>query len=40
MNPSIDLSTSVEDEMDINLPAAINRIDLLWHEIGKWIRKT
>lgn len=28
-----------KDEMDANLPAAINRVDLLWHEIGKWIRK-
>lgn len=28
-----------KDEMDINLPAAINRIDLLWHEMGKLIRK-
>jgi len=25
--------------MDINLPAAINRVDLLWHEMGKLIRK-
>ncbi|MEW6376363.1 MAG: hypothetical protein AB1502_11330 [Thermodesulfobacteriota bacterium] len=28
-----------KDEMDMNLPAAINRIDLLWHEMGKLIRK-
>lgn len=28
-----------KDEMDANLPAAINRVDLLWHEIGKWIRR-
>lgn len=28
-----------KDEMDINLPAAINRVDLLWHEMGKLIRK-
>lgn len=27
------------DEMDGNLPAAINRVDLLWHEMGKLIRK-
>lgn len=27
------------DEMDSNLPAAINRVDLLWHEMGKLIRK-
>jgi hypothetical protein len=25
-------------EMDTNLPAAINRIDLLWHEMGKLLR--
>lgn len=28
-----------KDEMDINLPASINRVDLLWHEMGKLIRK-
>jgi small-conductance mechanosensitive channel len=28
-----------KDEMEINLPAAINRVDLLWHEMGKLIRK-
>ena len=28
-----------KDEMDINLPAAINRVDLLWHEMGKLIRR-
>src|SRR5574337_698475 len=28
-----------KDEMDTNLPAAINRVDLLWHEMGKLIRK-
>jgi hypothetical protein len=28
-----------KDEMDTNLAAAINRIDLLWHEMGKLIRK-
>ncbi len=27
-------------EIDTNLPAAINRIDLLWHEMGKLMRKT
>ncbi len=27
------------DEMDSNLPAAINRVDLLWHEMGKLIRQ-
>jgi len=29
-----------KDEMDTNLPAAINRVDLLWHEMGKLIRKS
>lgn len=27
-----------KDEMDSNLPAAIDRVDLLWHEMGKLIR--
>jgi vacuolar-type H+-ATPase subunit I/STV1 len=27
------------DEIDSNLPAAINRLDLLWHEMGKLIRQ-
>lgn len=27
-------------EMDGNLPAAVNRIDLIWHEIGKLLRKS
>jgi hypothetical protein len=27
------------DELDANLPAAINRVDLLWHEMGKLIRQ-
>ncbi|MBZ0158670.1 hypothetical protein [Candidatus Methylomirabilis sp.] len=27
------------DEMDSNLPAALNRVDLLWHEMGKLIRR-
>lgn len=27
------------DEMDSNLPAALNRVDLLWHGMGKLIRK-
>lgn len=26
-------------EIDTNLPAAINRIDLLWHEMGRLLRK-
>ncbi len=29
-----------QSEIDTNLPAAINRIDLLWHEMGKLMRKT
>lgn len=28
-----------QSEIDTNLPAAINRIDLLWHEMGKLLRK-
>ena len=28
-----------KEDMDANLPAAINRVDLLWHEMGKLIRK-
>ena len=27
-------------EIDSDLPAALNRIDLLWHEMGKLLRKT
>jgi len=27
-------------EIDTDLPAALNRIDLLWHEMGKLLRKT
>ena len=27
-----------QEEVDINLPAALDRIDLLWHEIGKLVR--
>lgn len=27
------------DEMNSNLPAAIDRVDLLWHEMGKLIRQ-
>jgi vacuolar-type H+-ATPase subunit I/STV1 len=27
------------DEIDSDLPAAINRVDLLWHEMGKLIRQ-
>ena len=37
-----ELQTSLKkakEEMDANLPAAINRVDLLWHEMGKLIRK-
>ncbi|MBM4140292.1 MAG: hypothetical protein FJ242_02190 [Nitrospira sp.] len=26
-------------DIDIDLPAAINRIDLLWHEMSKLLRK-
>ncbi|MEW6738597.1 MAG: hypothetical protein ACOYU2_09310 [Nitrospirota bacterium] len=29
-----------QSEIDVNLPAAINRIDLLWHEMSKLLRKT
>jgi len=26
-------------ELDTDLPATINRIDLLWHEMGKLLKK-
>ena len=26
-------------EIDTDLPAALNRIDLLWHEMGKLLKK-
>lgn len=28
-----------KEEMEINLPAALDRIDLLWHEMGKLMRE-
>lgn len=28
-----------KEEMEINLPAALDRIDLLWHEMGKFMRR-
>lgn len=34
-----DAVKQARDEMDSNLPAAINRVNLLWHEMGRLIRK-
>jgi len=28
-----------KEDIEINLPAALDRIDLLWHEMGKWVRE-
>ena len=31
---------SAKNEVDSDLPAATNKIDLLWHEMGKLLKKS